>query len=154
MIVVSDTSAITALLQIGQAGLLEKLYRQILIPEAVRDELLKNHAALPPFLRSEPVTNFSDVERLLTEIDLGEAEAIVLAKEWRADFLLIDELDGRRVARREGVRFIGLLGVLVQAKQRGFIKSVREMTGELERVADFHLSEEIKSIAYRKAGEL
>ena len=50
--------------------------------------------------------------------------------------------------------FVGLMGVLIQAKQKHFIKSVREMTTELERVADFHLSEEIKSIAYRKAGEL
>lgn len=154
MIVVSDTSAITALLQIGQAGLLEKLYHQILIPEAVRDELLKNHPVLPLFLHCAPVANVAEVKRLLAEIDLGEAEAIVLAKETHADFLLIDELAGRRVAQREGLRFIGLMGVLVQAKQKHFIKSVRELTAELERVADFHLSEEIKSIAYRKAGEL
>jgi uncharacterized protein len=154
MIVVSDTSAITALLQIGRADLLKELYRHVLIPEAVRDELLETHRSLPPFLHCEPVTNFSDVERLLAEIDLGEAEAIILAKERHAHALLIDELDGRRVAQREGVPFIGLLGVLVQAKQKGFIKSVRDLTGELEQVADFHLSEEIKSIAYRKAGEL
>ena len=154
MIVVSDTSAITALLQIGQAGLLEKLYFQILIPVAVRDELLKNHQALPVFLHCQPVVNIAEVKCLLVEIDLGEAEAIVLAKERHADFLLIDELAGRRVAQREGLRFFGLMGVLVQAKQKKFIKSVRELTAELERVADFHLSEEIKSIAYRKAGEL
>ena len=154
MIVVSDTSAITALLQIGQAGLLEKLYHQILIPEAVRDELLKNHLSLPTFLHYAKVANFAEVQRLLAEIDLGEAEAIVLAKETHADFLLIDELAGRRVARREGLRFVGLMGVLVQAKQKQFIKSVRELTAELELVADFHLSEEIKSIAFRKAGEL
>jgi uncharacterized protein len=154
MIVVSDTSAITALLQIGQAGLLEKLYYQILIPEAVRDELLKNHLSLPAFLQYTKVVNFAEVQRLLVEIDLGEAEAIVLAKETHADLLLIDELAGRRVARREGLRFVGLMGVLVQAKQKQFIKSVRELTTKLELVADFHLSEEIKSIAFRKAGEL
>lgn len=154
MIVVSNMSAITDLLQVGQAGLLEKLYLRILVPEAVRNELLKSHPALPPFLHCVPVTNFAEVRRLLDEIDLGEAEAIVLAKEQHADLLLIDELAGRRVAQREGLRFVGLMGVLVQAKHKQFIRSVRELIIELERVADFHLSEEIKSIAFRKAGEL
>jgi uncharacterized protein len=152
MIVVSDTSAITALLQTGRAGLLEALYKQILIPEAVRAELLKTHSSLPVFVRMEQVGNRTEVRRLLMEVDLGEAEAILLAKEHHA-LLLIDELDGRRVARREGVPFIGLLGVLVQAKQQGLIPSVRQLATEIERVAGFRLSEEIKAVAYRKAGE-
>ena len=154
MIVVSDTSAITGLLQIGRLDLLEKLFHQILIPEAVRGELSKSHPFLPAYLRCEPVRNSAAVKQLLAEIDLGEAEAIVLAKERHADILLIDELKGRRVAEREGLRFVGLMGVLIQAKQEHFIKSVRDLTAELERVADFRVSEKIKSAAFRKAGEL
>jgi hypothetical protein len=153
MIVISDTSAITALLQIGQIDLLEKLFHEILIPEAVRDELLKNHSSLPVYLRCERVKNRAEVNRLLAEIDLGEAEAIALAKERHADILLIDELKGRRVAEREGLRFVGLMGVLVQAKQKHFIKSVRDLTAELERVADFRVSHKIKSAAYQRADE-
>jgi predicted nucleic acid-binding protein len=154
MIVVSDTSAITALLQVSQIDLLEKLFHEILIPEAVRDELLKNHSSLPSYLHFEQVRNLAEVKRLLVEIDPGEAEAIVLAKERHADILLIDELKGRRVAEREGLRFVGLMGVLVQAKQNHFIISVRELTAELERVAGFRVSEKIKSAAFRKADEL
>lgn len=154
MIVVSDTSAITALLQIGRAELLEKLYRKILIPEAVRAELLQSHSVLPVFLHCEPVVNLQAVQNLLREIEQGEAEAIVLAQEQHADVLLIDELAGRHVAHREGIPYIGLLGVLVQAKQHHLITSVRETTQQLETVAGFHLSEEIKSVALRKAGEL
>ena len=154
MIVISDTSAITALLQIGHADLLAQLFHEILIPEAVRDELLKNHSSLPLYLRCEPVRNLAEVKRLLAEIDPGEAEAIAMAKERHADILLMDELKGRRVAEREGLRFVGLMGVLIQAKQQHFIKSVRDLTAELERVADFRVSEKIKSAAFRKAGEL
>jgi len=153
MIVVSDTSAITALLQVDRAALLQQLYGEVLIPEAVRDELQRTHAALPPFVRCQHVLDAAHVQRLLGELDIGEAEAIVLAKESRADVLLIDDLEGRRVARREGVPFIGLLGVLVQAKQMGHIPSVRQLTAELERLAGFHLSAEVKEVAFRKAGE-
>ncbi|MSU64454.1 MAG: DUF3368 domain-containing protein [Pedosphaera sp.] len=153
MIVVSDTSVITALLQVGRSELLNELYHVVLIPEAVRDELLPAHPNLPPFFRCESILDASEVRRLLVELDLGEAEAIVLAKECHADVLLMDELEGRRVALREGVPFIGLLGVLVQAKQMGKILSVRELIGELEAVAGFRLSAEIKAVAFRRAGE-
>ena len=90
VIVVSDTSAITALLQIGRGVLLQELYHEVLIPEAVRDELLPAHPSLPPFLRCDRVADESEVQRLCVELDLGEAEAIVLAKERRADVLLMD----------------------------------------------------------------
>lgn len=135
MIVVSDTSAITALLQVNHVALLQQLYGEVLIPEAVRDELRRTHPSLPSFLRCRRVSNSA------------------LAKECGADVLLMDDLEGRRVARREGVPFIGLLGVLVQAKQMGRIASVRQLTTELERVAEFRLSAEVKEIAFRKAGE-
>ena len=153
MIVVSDTSAISALLQVKHESLQEELYGDVVIPEAVRNELLRTHPVLPAFLRSLKVHNLSEVQRLNTEVDLGEAEAITLAKECRADLLLIDDLAGRSVALREGVPIIGLLGVLVLAKQAGHIPSVRKLVAELQAVADFRISEEIKTLAFRKAGE-
>jgi hypothetical protein len=153
MIVVSDTTAITSLLQVGQADLLAKLYQEVLIPPAVHQELLLAHSVLPTFLQVKAVHGSADVRRLQTELDLGEAEAIALAKEQRADLLLIDEAEGRRVALREGVSVIGLLGVLVQAKRLALINSVRELTGQLEQVAGFRVTDEVKEIIFRNAGE-
>jgi len=49
MIVVSDTSSISALLRIGHADLLQRLYGEVLIPEAVRDELLVFFSIVPNF---------------------------------------------------------------------------------------------------------
>jgi hypothetical protein len=154
MIVVSDTSAITALLQVGKEALLKELYGEVLIPETVEKELHQTHPFLPAFLRAARVLSRTEVERLGAELDLGEAEAIALAKERHADLLLMDELKGRRVALREGVPFIGLLGVLVVAKRTGRIASVRQLAAELEAVADFRLSDEVKAVAFRQAGEL
>src|SRR5262245_3574483 len=101
MIVVSDTSGITALLQIGRAELLLKLYREVVIPQAVERELRRAHSSIPSFIRVATVKNRKEVTRLAAELDSGEAEAIVLVKEGQGDILLIDERRGRKVARRE-----------------------------------------------------
>ena len=153
MIVVSDTTSITSLLQVGQCELLVRLYGEVLIPQAVHGELLPAHPVLPHFLRVELARNRTEVQRLQSELDLGEAEAIVLAKEMTADLLLMDEADGRRVALREGVSIIGLRGVLVQAKRSALIGSVRELTAKLEDIADFRVAAEVKEVIFRNAGE-
>lgn len=153
MIVVSDTSAITALLQISRADLFLQLYGEVLIPVAVRDELLATHAQLPPFLQVRTVNDAAEVYRLKRELDLGEAEALALAKQYHADLLLIDELRGRKIAQREGIPFIGLMGVLLQGKQTGRIASVRPVVAELEKVAGFRVSTAVKEIVFRNAGE-
>jgi uncharacterized protein len=153
MIVVSDTSAVSALLQIGHGGLLEQLYGEVLIPESVRDELLVCFPTLPQYLHCRRVSNRSQVDRLCSELDLGEAEAIVLAREMRADILLIDELAGRRVAEREGIPIIGLIGVLAQAKNSRLIAAIGPLIDKLEKEADFRLSAELKQDALRLAKE-
>jgi predicted nucleic acid-binding protein len=154
MIVVSDTSAITALLQIGRAELLASIYGQVFIPVAVQNELTATHPNLPQFIEAVPVIDTGYRTRLLTELDLGEAEAIVLARQLNADELLMDEVEGRRIARREGIHVIGLLGVVLEAKGRGHIKSAREVIEELENGARFYIAEPVKQAILRSAGEL
>lgn len=88
-----------------------------------------------------------------SELDPGEAEAIVLAKELKADDLLIDETQGREVAMRERVHVIGLLGVLLEGKGRGLISSVRQLTAQLENEAGFHVSSRVKELIFEAAGE-
>jgi predicted nucleic acid-binding protein len=154
MIVVSDTSSVSALLRIGQGNLLQLLYGEVLIPEAVRAELLAFFPDLPEFLHCRQIVNTGEVDRLCEELDLGEAEAIVLARESHADILLMDELNGRRVAMREGVPIIGLMGVLIKAKNEGLVVSIRPLIEKLETEADFRLSAEFKQSTLRRAHEL
>ncbi|MBI3848793.1 MAG: DUF3368 domain-containing protein [Verrucomicrobia bacterium] len=153
MIVVSDTSVVTSLIHIGQIALLQKLHGVVLIPQAVHRELLRTHADIPGFLNVRQVVDATMVARLEAELDLGEAEAIVLAKESHADLLLIDEKLGRLVAMREGVRVVGLMGLTVEAKRRGLIDSVRELVQRLEAEAGFRVSDSVKDEAFRLAGE-
>ena len=114
-----DTSALSALLKLGHCELLWRLYGDVLIPEAVRTELGRTFASLPTFVRCERVTNGAEVLRLSRELDPGEAEAIVLAREIHADALLMDEAKDRRIAMREGLPLIGLVGVVLFAKREG-----------------------------------
>jgi predicted nucleic acid-binding protein len=153
MIVVSDTSPITTRLQIGRADLLHKLFGEVLIPRAVLEELAVMHLSLPAFFKCVPVIDIKAVDALLAELDAGEAEAIVLAKE-KGALLLIDEIDGRGVAAREGIRYIGLLGILIQAKLVGYLPSLRETLNEIESKTAFFISREMMNLALKKAGEL
>ena len=153
MIVVSDTSPLTALITIGGQELLPRLFSEVVIPIGVRDELLRAHSVLPDWLRVEAVGDSEEAARLMIDLDRGEAEAIELAKELHADRLLIDERKGRRVAVREGVPVIGLLGVLLLAKRRGLIVSARALLGRLELEAGIYLTADLKEEALRSVGE-
>jgi hypothetical protein len=81
------------------------------------------------------------VNILLLELDRGEAEALALAAELKADLLLIDESKGRAIAARLGFVHIGLLGMLVQAKQRGLIVAVKPILDDLIARAGFWSAE-------------
>ena len=153
MIVVSDTSPLTSLLQIGHEHVLVDLYGQVIIPEAVERELRHANSRLPPFLKVVAARDRQKVERLEGEIDSGEAEAITLAMEIGADVLLIDEKRGRGVALREGVPVVGLLGVLIVAKKKGLINSLEQILDDLAATADFRLAPQLKSRALRETGE-
>ncbi len=155
MIVVSDTTAITNLLSIGKVGLLHQLFHEVLIPDAVLSELRIKHSVLPDFLRNHSVEDVARVEELTSAVlDAGEAEAIVLAEELRADYLLIDEVAGRAVARQCGLRVMGLLGVLLRAKEHGLILEIRPLLDALESNAGFWCSGELRQDILREAGEL
>jgi predicted nucleic acid-binding protein len=148
-----DTSPLTALIQVNRLGLLQELYGKVLIPEAVCRELIRSHPRLPAFLETRSVRDRAAVSHLGSELDLGEAEAIVLAKEVGASLLLMDEKLGRLAAAREGLAITGLMGVLIAAKRRGMVVSIRELVGEIEVEAGFRVSEAVKREVFRAAGE-
>jgi len=125
MIVVSDTSPLTALLAVGEAELLPKLFHEVVIPEAVRAELCRSHPKLPDWLRVATVQDATQMAKYSQLVDAGEAEAIELARELQADRLLIDERKGRKLAVQAGIPVIGLLGVVLLAKRKGLIASAR-----------------------------
>lgn len=148
MIVVSDTSPVSSLYRISHHWLLEKVFGQVIVPPVVMQELesLKNFGFDISPLKSLPwlkvcrVNNAVEVLKLQPLLDPGESEAIVLAKELKADFILIDEKEGRRIAQQEGLQIIGLLGVLSASKKQGHIPAIKPVLDDLENNANFWLS--------------
>jgi predicted nucleic acid-binding protein len=145
MIIVSDTSPLINLAAVGQLDLLRQLYQHVILPQAIYDEVVIAGAGQPGavevktaiWIETRHVHDQALANVLLLELDRGEAEALALATELKADLLLIDESKGRAIAARLGLTHIGLLGVLVLAKQRGIIVAVKPILDDLIAKAGF-----------------
>jgi hypothetical protein len=122
--VVVDTSPLIALHQIGLLWLFESLYTGILIPPAVASEVAPSLPALPAFVRVQALTKPVPHAAYGLALGDGEAEAIALALELGADQVVLDELRGRAVATRLGLKVVGTLGILRAAKLSGRIPEV------------------------------
>jgi predicted nucleic acid-binding protein len=153
MIVIGDLSPLTALARTGRLELLRQLHREVIVPAGLRDEFVRAHPRLPWFFEVKSVVNHSYVADLRRWLDEQEAEAIALSKELNADVLLMDEHLGRRLARREGVRLLGLMGLLVAAKRHGHIFSVREVFTEVKAVCGFRIAAGVETAVYSHVGE-
>lgn len=139
MKVVSDTSPICYLVQIGHINLLPALFTEVSIPVAVSSELAHPGAgpalqawiaSSPPWLRvlPSPQAPLANLQRLHP----GEREAISLALHTEADLILLDEKKARQMAQGLDLTVLGLLGVLGLAAERGLIP-IREAVDALRR---------------------
>jgi uncharacterized protein len=86
-------------------------------------------------------------------LDPGEKAALALAVEIRADAVLLDERRGREVANQLGLRSVGLLGVLLQAKSSGLLTRIRPVLDNLQQIAGFWVGEPLRRSGLRLAGE-
>lgn len=92
------------------------------------------------------------VELFLGYLGRGEGEVLTLSKEKKADLILIDEKKARKVARRAGFDVVGVLGLLLAAKNRALIPAVKPFIEEL-RKQRFRLSKKVTERALKEAGE-
>ena len=161
MIVVSNTSPIIALAGIRQLDLLRAVHGEILVPDAVFDEITVAGAGQPgarevaaaEWIKRRPALDAPLVNALSLELDAGEAQAIALAVEVRADLILLDERRGRRAAQRLGLTIAGTLGVLIAAKDRGVLAHVRPMLDALRADAGFWIGDDLYNAAVAAANE-
>ena len=153
MTIVSNTSPITNLATVGQLNLLQHLYSEIIIPQAVYIELTGLDYQVPgtrevqtfSWIQTQQVRDVDRVEDLCAELDPGEAEAIVLAIELNAERLLIDDQQGRNAATRLGLEITGILGILLIAKRRHLISTVKPTLDALIEQANFRVSSRLYS---------
>jgi predicted nucleic acid-binding protein len=136
MKVVSNTTPIISLSAIGYLSLLPNLFGQVYIPKAVYQEIKSKKAfgyneIDSDFIKTIEIKGIMYLGFLLNDLDLGEAEAIILATEMNADVLIIDERLGYKIAQSKGINAIGTLSILLMAKQQGIIKSVKPLLDDM-----------------------
>jgi predicted nucleic acid-binding protein len=130
--VVSNASPLIRLASIDRLDLLQTPFGEIIIPEAVFREVVvqgRNRSGesaikAAAWIQVHALSSRKKADTLRRWLDAGEAESIALALERKADWLLIDELRGRRIAGNEGVRYTRVVGVLLLAKKHEVIPAV------------------------------
>ncbi|MBU0511802.1 MAG: DUF3368 domain-containing protein [Chloroflexi bacterium] len=161
MIVVSNTTPLIGLATIGRFDLLHQLFGEIHIPKAVYHEAViagreeggaKREVSDASWVKSVEVQDWLAVEVLLDELDLGEAEVIVLARELSADWVLMDEKKGRRKLTQLEIQKIGTLGILLKANELGLVNSIREDLEQL-REKGFSISQSVIDAVLEQAQE-
>lgn len=130
MIIVADASPLIALAICDNLDILEKLFGTICVSKTVYEEAIVHSKSgadqLEKYLEGKIVECELDNPLINEEsLDAGELSSIALYQQLKADYLLIDEKAGRRVAKRNHIKVIGSLGVLIEAKKKGILQSIK-----------------------------
>lgn len=162
MLVVSNTSPISNLAIIGRLDFLQRRYAFVRIPPAVAVELAAlSHPGGRKCIQAALADRWLMVEalhpaatpQLPFPLDLGETAAIALARQFKADVLLIDEKRGREAARHCGLVVAGVLGELIHAKIAGWIPNVRDEIQRLRLDARFFVDASVVKFILSQVGE-
>jgi uncharacterized protein len=164
-LVVSDSSTLIHLARIGQFLLLHRFFDRVVIPPAVWREVVDMGQDRPGVadVASARQENWLDVQsstndpllRLLQrDLDAGEAEAIALAVERKADLILLDEALGRQAAALYGLKRTGVVGILMRARREGLVTSLKTELDRLRTQSGFRISDQLYYDALHAVGEL
>jgi predicted nucleic acid-binding protein len=163
MRVVSNTSPLSNLAIIGRLPLVWEQFGAVIIPEAVSTELARrayphaldalSEARGNSLLTTVSIRESAAADLLSAQLDRGEAEAIALATQVKADWLLIDERAGRLIARRTGLRITGVLGILIRAKTHGRLALVKPELEALRSEARFFVGNNLEREVLAAVGE-
>jgi len=135
--VVSNSSPLIHLAKIKKLDLLKEIFGKIFIPKAVYDECVvesfkeANEIKKSEWIIVKKIKNDDLKKALSIYLDDGEAEAITLAIEEKADLILLDDYDAREVARKYGLHITGVIGILLKAK---YMKKIRRVKPYLEKL--------------------
>ena len=163
-LVISDSSTLIHLSAVNRFGLIREYFPSIYISQAVyREVILRgkqragseevNQAINNGMITFHDVKNTHMVLSLCHELHLGGAEVIALALECDDPFLLLDDHDARHVAERFGLRFTGIIGILIRARIEKKIPSLKVELEQLQKIGRFWISDPVIHKALKAVGE-
>lgn len=147
--IISDTSCLILLDNIGELELLHLLFGTIVTTKEVADEFGKT---VPSWIEIQSATNKSYQTIIEESVDKGEASAIALAIESGDCLLIIDDLKGRKYAQQLGLTITGTIGIIVNAKLSGLIPSVKPILAKIK-TTNFRISDLLEIQILNQAGE-
>ena len=147
--IISDTSCLIVLSNIGELQLLQKIYGSIITTKEVAEEFSE---ALPFWIEVKSATSKYYQQILEIQIDKGEASAIALALEIPNCILILDDLKARKIATHLGLTITGTIGVLIKGKLQGHLTSIKPSLEKLSKL-NFRISDDLIMAALDLAGE-
>ncbi len=158
MKVVSNTTPIISLSSVGRLEILKDLYHEIILPEAVYEEIKSKEEygyqeVEADFIKVRSVQGKKYRNLMLNQLDAGEAETILLATEINADIVIIDESIGYKIAKNAGLNVVRTLSILLKAKKIGILSEIKPVLDEMISKGRWY-SEKVYKTILRKAGEL
>lgn len=147
--IISDTSCLIILTNIGELELLHHLYGQI---TTTLDIATEYGETLPEWVEIVSVADKSKQQLLELQIDKGESSAIALALETPGSTIILDDNKARKIATQLGLTFTGTIGIVVKAKLQGLIPSIKPIIAKIKQT-NFRLSAEIELQALKQANE-
>lgn len=148
--IISDTSCLIILTNIGELDLLHKVYGSIVTTIDIATEYGE---ILPDWVIIEKVEDKLRQQLLEMQIDRGESSAIALALETPGCTVILDDYKARKIAKQLGVNYTGTIGVIIKAKLSGVIPSIKPILEKIKQT-DFRLSSDIEQQALNAAGEI
>ena len=157
MIIIADTSPLIALALCESLDILDKLFEEVKVSNTVFDEVCmpgKPKADILKKFLNGKVVDVNQDELIIggKSLDFGELSSILLYKHLKADYLLIDEQIGRRIAKLNQVKVIGSLGVLIEAKNKGLIPSIKPQI-EILKLSKIYFSQDLLNHALELTNE-
>jgi predicted nucleic acid-binding protein len=147
--IISDTSCFIILSKIGEIELLYKLFGKVVTTPQIAEEFGEQ---LPDWVEIKSVSDEYKQQLLELQIDKGEASAIALAIENKDCLLILDDYKARKLAVKMNLNITGTIGMLIAAKNKGVIPSIKSLLEKIKQT-NFRISPELELQAILEANE-
>ena len=143
--IISNTSCLIVLDNIGMLNILRELYGEIFITQQVKEEFGKQ---IPEWIKINEVSDKKYLEVIKNFVDLGEASTIALAVESNDNIVILDDMKARKLAHSLNQKITGTVGVIIKARKKNVISSIEKILKKLNE-AGFRISENLEKEALK-----
>ena len=147
--IIVDTSCLIILTKINELNLLKHLYSKVIITKEIANEF---GSELPDWITVYPIDRNNIKLLFESKIDRGEASAIRLALTMPNSTIIMDDLKGRTFAKQFKLNVTGTIGVIIAAKNKNIILSIKPILNKIK-ATNFFISKEIEEEALLLAKE-